>query len=33
MVNKDLDGVPVVREGRVAGYLSRGDIIRKLIGS
>lgn len=33
MVNKDLDGVPVVREGHVAGYLSRGDIIRKLIGS
>jgi CBS domain-containing protein len=33
MVNKDLDGVPVVHEGRVAGYLSRGDIIRKLIGS
>ena len=33
MVNKDLDGVPVVSEGRVAGYLSRGDIIRKLIGS
>jgi CBS domain-containing protein len=32
MVNKDLDAVPVVREGRVAGYLSRGDIIRKLIG-
>ena len=33
MVNKDLDAVPVVRDGRVAGYLSRGDIIRKLIGS
>jgi CBS-domain-containing membrane protein len=33
MVNKDLDAVPVIREGRVAGYLSRGDIIRKLIGS
>ncbi|HUF30329.1 MAG TPA: CBS domain-containing protein [Gemmatimonadaceae bacterium] len=33
MVNKDLDGVPVVSEGHVAGYLSRGDIIRKLIGS
>lgn len=33
MVNKDLDGVPVVREGHVAGFLSRGDIIRKLIGS
>jgi CBS domain-containing protein len=33
MVNKDLDSVPVVLEGRLQGYLSRGDIIRKLIGS
>lgn len=33
LANKDLDGVPVVREGRLVGYLSRGDIIRKLIGS
>lgn len=32
MVNKDVDGVPVVRDGRVIGFLTRGDIIRKLIG-
>jgi CBS domain-containing protein len=32
MTNKDVDGVPVVREGRVVGFLTRGDIIRKLIG-
>ena len=32
-ITQGCDGVPVVREGRVAGYLSRGDIIRKLIGS
>ena len=33
MTNKDVDGVPVVRDGRVVGFLTRGDIIRKLIGS
>ena len=33
MTNKDLDGVPVVREGRLVGFLTRGDIVRKLIGS
>ncbi|MEJ7808945.1 MAG: CBS domain-containing protein [Gemmatimonadaceae bacterium] len=32
MTNKDVDGVPVVRGGRVVGFLTRGDIIRKLIG-
>jgi CBS domain-containing protein/mannitol/fructose-specific phosphotransferase system IIA component (Ntr-type) len=31
LVNKDVDGVPVVREGRVIGFLTRGDLIRKLI--
>ena len=31
LVNKDIDAVPVVREGRVVGFLTRGDIIRKLI--
>ena len=25
-------GVPVVREGRLVGFLTRGDIVRKLIG-
>lgn len=33
MTNKDVVGVPVVREGRVIGFLTRSDIIRKLIGS
>ena len=33
LVNKDIDAVPVVREGRVVGFLTRGDIIRKLIPS
>ncbi len=33
MVNKDLPRVPVVREGRLVGLLTRGDIVRKLIGS
>ena len=33
MINKDVGGVPVVREGRLVGFLTRGDIVRKLIGS
>ncbi len=33
MTNKDVDRVPVVREGRLVGMLTRGDIVRKLIGS
>ncbi|MGI9076589.1 MAG: CBS domain-containing protein, partial [Gemmatimonadaceae bacterium] len=33
MTNKDVEGVPVVRNGRVVGFLTRGDIIRKLIGT
>jgi CBS domain-containing protein len=33
MSNKDVDRVPVVREGRLIGFLTRGDIVRKLIGS
>jgi CBS domain-containing protein len=33
MTNKDVDRVPVVREGRLVGFLTRGDIVRKLIGS
>jgi CBS domain-containing protein/mannitol/fructose-specific phosphotransferase system IIA component (Ntr-type) len=33
MVNKDLGHVPVVRDGRLVGLLTRGDIVRKLIGS
>ncbi|MGH7663978.1 MAG: CBS domain-containing protein [Gemmatimonadaceae bacterium] len=33
MSNKELDRVPVVSEGRLVGVLTRGDIVRKLIGS
>jgi CBS domain-containing protein len=33
MINKDVDRVPVVRDGRLVGFLTRGDIVRKLIGS
>jgi CBS domain-containing protein/mannitol/fructose-specific phosphotransferase system IIA component (Ntr-type) len=32
MANKDVERVPVVREGRLVGFLTRGDIVRKLIG-
>ena len=33
MTNKDVDRVPVVRDGGLVGFITRGDIIRKLIGS
>ena len=33
MNNKDVDRVPVVEEGKLVGFLTRGDIVRKLIGS
>jgi CBS domain-containing protein/mannitol/fructose-specific phosphotransferase system IIA component (Ntr-type) len=33
MSNKDVDRVPVVLEGRLVGFLTRGDIVRKLIGN
>ncbi len=33
MLNKDVERVPVVKEGRLVGFLTRGDIVRKLIGS
>jgi len=33
MSNKDVERVPVVREGRLVGFLTRSDIVRKLIGS
>jgi CBS domain-containing protein len=32
MTNKDVDRVPVVRDGRIVGMLTRGDIVRKLLG-
>jgi CBS domain-containing protein len=33
MSNKDVERVPVVRDGRLVGFLTRGDIVRKLIGN
>lgn len=32
MVNKNVERVPVVRQGRLVGFLTRGDILRQLIG-
>ena len=32
MINKDVEQVPVVNEGRLVGVLTRSDIIRKLFG-
>jgi CBS domain-containing protein len=32
MNNRNVDRVPVVKEGRLVGFLTRGDIVRKLIG-
>jgi CBS domain-containing protein len=32
MTNKDVDRVPVVRDGRIVGLLTRGDIVRRLLG-
>jgi CBS domain-containing protein/mannitol/fructose-specific phosphotransferase system IIA component (Ntr-type) len=32
MINKDVEQFPVVREGKLTGFLTRGDIIRKLFG-
>jgi CBS domain-containing protein/mannitol/fructose-specific phosphotransferase system IIA component (Ntr-type) len=32
MVNKDVERVPVVEDGKLAGVLTRADIVRKLIG-
>lgn len=32
MINKDVEQVPVVSEGRLTGMLTRSDIIRKLFG-
>ena len=30
--NKDVERVPVVWEGQLVGFLTRGDVVRKLIG-
>jgi CBS domain-containing protein len=32
MINKDVERLPVVSEGRLTGFLTRGDILRKLFG-
>jgi CBS domain-containing protein/mannitol/fructose-specific phosphotransferase system IIA component (Ntr-type) len=32
MINKDVEQFPVVAEGKLKGFLTRGDIIRKLFG-
>lgn len=32
MVNKDVERFPVVTEGKLVGFLTRGDILRKLFG-
>jgi len=32
MINKDVERLPVVGEGRLTGFLTRGDILRKLFG-
>jgi CBS domain-containing protein len=32
MVNKDIDRFPVVRDGVLAGFITRGDIVRRLFG-
>lgn len=33
MMNKDVDRVPVVKNNQLVGFLTRGDIVRKLIGT
>jgi CBS domain-containing protein len=33
MLNKDVERFPVVSEGKLTGFLTRGDILRKLFGS
>jgi CBS domain-containing protein/mannitol/fructose-specific phosphotransferase system IIA component (Ntr-type) len=33
MINKDVEQFPVTSEGKLTGFLTRGDIIRKLFGS
>jgi CBS domain-containing protein/mannitol/fructose-specific phosphotransferase system IIA component (Ntr-type) len=32
MINKDVERVPVVHEGKLTGFLTRGDVLRKLFG-
>jgi CBS domain-containing protein len=30
MINKDVEQLPVTSEGKLTGFLTRGDLIRKL---
>ncbi len=32
MINKDVEQIPVVHEGRITGMVARSDIIRKIFG-
>jgi CBS domain-containing protein len=32
MVNKDIDRFPVVRDGALVGFITRGDIVRRIFG-
>jgi CBS domain-containing protein len=32
MINKDVERLPVVNEGKLTGFLTRGDVLRKLFG-
>ena len=32
MINKDVERLPVVSEGKLTGFLTRGDVLRKLFG-
>jgi len=32
MLNRKIDSFPVVRDGALIGFLSRGDIVRRLFG-
>ncbi len=33
MVNKDVDRFPVVRDGVLVGFITRGDIVRRVLGA
>ena len=33
MVNKDVDRFPVVRDGILVGFITRGDIVRRVLGA
>ncbi len=32
MLNRNVERFPVVREGALVGFLTRGDIVRRLLG-